>query len=140
MDGAAPHHAVKSIALAAVVVALAACLSGPYMPAGSRQLVIAVTNESLAPAILEVAPMGLGGSNRPVGQARWVGSAQPGSVPPGTHPVTFLVPPTNDWAIYANGGELIGLMDVGNHVGELPIGIVIDRNGQPGWTSPGNWP
>ncbi len=54
--------------------------------------------------------------------------------------MTFIVPPTDDWAIYANGGELIGPIDVGSHVGELPIGIVIDRNGQPGWTSPGNWP
>ena len=131
------------ITVLALAVAASGCLPGPNAPAGSRRLVITVTNDSMAPAIVEVARMGLGtggGSGRQVGRAGWVGVAQPASVPPGTQRVTFMVPPTDDWAIYANGGELIGPIDVGSHVGELPIGIVIDRNGQPGWTSPGNWP
>jgi hypothetical protein len=68
MSGYASHHAVITIAVAAVIVALAGCLPGPYVPPGSRQLVITVSNESLAPAILEVAPMGLGGSNQPIGR------------------------------------------------------------------------
>ena len=113
------------------------------MPIGSRQLMITVTNDSLAPVPVEVAPMGLGtggGTGQRVDRAHWVGVAQPASVPPGSHRVTFFVPPTDDWAIYANGGELIGPIDVGSHVGVLPIGIVVDRNGQPGWTSPGVWP
>jgi hypothetical protein len=132
----APLAAILIVA----VLATSGCLPSPHAPAGSRQLVITVTNDSPVPAILEVAPMGLGGVGVPIGQARWVGVAQPASVARGEQAVTFFVPPGNDWAIYANGGELIGPLDVGSHVGVLPIGIVIDRNGNPGWTSPGNWP
>ena len=121
-------------------LATSGCLPGPAMAPGSRQLIITVRNDSLVPATLEVAPMGLGGVGLPIGQARWVGVAQPASVPRGVHAVTFFVPPGRDWAIYANGGELIGPVDVGSHTGALPIEIVIDRNGDPGWTSPGDWP
>lgn len=136
------RQAAAPLAAKLIVAALATsgCLPGAHAPAGSRQLVITVTNDSPVPAILEVAPMGLGGLGRPIGQARWVGVAQPASVPRGKQAVTFFVPPSSDWAIYANGGELIGPQDVGSHVGVLPIGIVIDRNGEPGWTSPGTWP
>lgn len=135
-QAAAPFAAALIVAM----LATSGCLPGPNVAAGSRQLVITVTNDSLVPATLEVAPMGLGGIGRPIGQARWVGVAQPASVPPGNQAVTFFVPPSSDWAIYANGGELMGSRDVGSHVGVLPIGIVIDRTGQPSWTSPGNWP
>jgi hypothetical protein len=137
------------LALALLAAVVAACLpggqmSGAQMPVGSRQLIITVTNDSPVPVPVEVAETGLGGTGggtgQQVGRAHWVGVAQPASVPPGSHRVTFVVPPTNGWAIYANGGELIGPLDVGSHVGVLPIGIVVDRNGQPGWTSPGVWP
>ncbi len=136
------RHGTAPFAAAFIVATLATagCLPGPNVPAGSRQLVITVTNDSLVPATLEVAPMGLGGLGRPIGQARWVGVARPASVAPGTQAVTFFIPPSSDWAIYANGGELIGPGDIGSHVGVLPIGIMIDRGGQPSWTSPGNWP
>ncbi len=128
-------------ALLAAGLAMAGCLPGRSMPAGSRQVVITVDNQSPLGATIEVAPMGLGGQiGRPVGPARWVGVAEPGSVPPGRHPVSFLVPPTSDWAIYANGGELIGPLDIGSHLGTLPIEIVIMANGDPAWTSPGDWP
>ena len=135
---------MTSCAVALLAVTLGACLPGVQMPAGSRQLVIAVTNDSPVPVPVEVAPMGLvgtgGGTGQQVGRGRWIGLAQPALVPPGTHRVTFVVPPTRGWAIYANGGELIGPSDVGSHVGVLPIGIVIDPDGHPAWTSPGNWP
>ena len=121
---AAAPFAAAPLAAALIVAALttSGCLPGPHAPAGSRQLVITVTNDSSAPATLEVAPMGLGGAGRPIGQARWVGVAQPASLPPGTQAVTFFVPPGSDWAIYANGGELMGSRDVGSHIGVLPIG------------------
>ena len=132
----APYAAMLVVA----TLATSGCLPGPYVPPGSRQLIITVKNDRLVPATLEVAPMGLGGLGRPIGQARGVGVAQPASVPRGEQAVTFVVPPSSDWAIYANGGELIGPLDVGSHVGVLPIEIVIDRSGDPGWASPGNWP
>lgn len=102
VSGRRSQRATARLAVALLVAgqATSGCLPGPNVPAGSRRLVITVTNESLAPAILEVAPMGLGGSGggsgQQVGRARWVGVAQPASVPPGTQPVTFMVPPTND--------------------------------------------
>jgi hypothetical protein len=67
-------------AIAALIVALgtSGCLPGPIAPAGSRELVITVTNHSQAPAMREVAP--------------------------------------------------------------IPIGIIIEPNGEPGWTSPEHWP
>ena len=135
---AAPATLAATVLLAAMVVG---CLPGPQMPAGSRQLVISVQNGSSRPVPVFVASMGVSEPGGQVPATAVRGLAQPGIVPPMTTvQVVFTVPPTNDWAIYANGGELIGPADVGGHAGKLPIAIVISADGIPGWTSPGGWP
>ncbi|HEY8168787.1 MAG TPA: hypothetical protein VIF84_08730 [Candidatus Limnocylindrales bacterium] len=112
----------------------AGCLSNPGIPAGSSRHVITVSNSAAWPAVLEVGRGGLGGQAHPVGQANWVGVAQPATVPSGaTQPVTFFVPPSGDWSIYANGGELMGSRDV-NGRGRLDLGIQVDANGEPSWS------
>ena len=62
---------MSALALTAIVVA--ACLPGSQMPGaqmpiGSRQLIITVTNDSLVPVAVEVAPMGLVGTGGGTGQ------------------------------------------------------------------------
>ena len=67
----APASTMCALALLAVVIA--ACLPGAQMPGaqmplGSRQLIITVTNDSLVPVPVEVAPMGLVGTGGGTGQ------------------------------------------------------------------------
>ena len=63
-------------------------------------IVLQVTNDSPRPIPLTVA--------MPGDERRVVGSVDPPVVPPGTTvKARFLVPRTGNWAIFANGGELI---------------------------------
>ena len=85
-----------------------------------------VANHAGRPATLVVASQG--------NVANVVGSAEPSVVPPGqTMTVSFFVPPSGQWAIWANGGELMGSGDLKGKRGNVPMGIDIDQNGQPGW-------
>ena len=43
--------------------------------------------------------------------------------------VRFLVPANDQWAIWANGGELMGEFDVGERRGNIPMGIDIGADG-----------
>ena len=47
--------------------------------------------------------------------------------------VRFFVPASGGWAIWANGGELMGEFDLKGKRGNVPMGIDIGRDGQPGW-------
>ena len=92
-----------------------------------------VANRGAAPAQLVVATMGN------VGDV--VGSAEPPVVPGGrTVTVNFLVPHAGQWAIFANGGELMGESDLRGKRGNVPMGIEIDSNGQVGWWCQANCP
>ena len=96
-------------------------------------IVIEVANHSPRPVPLVVASPGEIG--------KIVGAANPAIVPPGaTITARFSVPRTGSWAIWANGGELIGNLDVNGRRGPLPIGIDIDQNGNPGWWCRENCP
>lgn len=136
-DHGTPRVRLVGLAMVATFSGLlvTGCFSGPLPPAGTRPLPVTVMNLSHAPVILEVAPMGLGGViGRPIGQPAWTGIARPTTVPPGAKQlVTFFVPQTRDWAIYANGGELMGSSDVGDR-GGLTLGIEVGPNGDPGWS------
>jgi hypothetical protein len=129
----------------AVTVMLAGCGMGvitgdparPAMPAGSREWIIEVDNQSAQPALLMVAE-----DTMPVGQL--VGVADPPQVPPKTkQDVVFSVPPGQTWAIFVNPGPergpLILAMDVPPDAeGRLPVAIVISPNGEPGAMSGDN--
>ena len=47
--------------------------------------------------------------------------------------VRFFVPASGGWAIWANGGELMGEFDLKGKRGNVPMGIDIGQDGQPGW-------
>ena len=96
-------------------------------------IVMQVVNHSPRPAALVVAAPG------EIGKV--VGSVDPAIVPAGqTVMVRFLVPPTGAWAIWANGGELMGNLDVKGARGKVPMGIDIGDDGSPGWWCKANCP
>ena len=139
----ARHHTARPLAIALVLV-LAGCGTGIFpgdvaMPAGSRQWVIQVDNQSAQDARLVVAA-----DMMPVGEL--VGTATPAVVPPKTTvDVVFNVPPGQGWAIFVNPspqrGPLLLPQDVpADFAGELPIEVVIDVNGEPFTSMPGNMP
>ena len=131
----------RSLWLASVVVSviLGGCgtgilpeeVVGPAMPAGSREWIIEVDNQSAQPARLMVAE-----DTVPVGDV--VGTADPAQVPPNTkQDVVFAVPPGQTWAIFVNPspqrGPLILAMDVPPDAqGRLPVSIIVSPNGDPG--------
>jgi hypothetical protein len=132
----------RRLIIAALTLVLAGCGTGllpgdPARPAGGREWVITVTNNSNEPAILAVA------EDVP-NMGALVGTAQPSSVPPRTtQDVVFTVPPGDGWAIFVNPsperGPLIISQDVPPNVsGRLPITIDIGPNGDPGAAMPGN--
>ena len=114
-----------------VAVTVAGCF-GSGLPAGWRQLIVSVENESAQPATLVVAEDG------PVGMGRPVGTADPGIVPAGvTTDVVFGIPPGASWAIFVNPGPergaLLGAADVpADAVGRQPFTIMIGDDG-PNW-------
>jgi hypothetical protein len=117
-----------SLALLAVVVGaqLAGCQFVPAELRGGELIVMEVENNSGRPAALAVAAQGN------IGEV--VGSAEPAVVPAGqTMTVRFFVPASGGWAIWANGGELMGEFDLKGKRGNVPMGIDIGQDGQPGW-------
>ncbi len=129
-------------AVLAVVVVLAACsYLDPVLKPGFRQIVMTVENPSLRPATLFVAK-----DEQPMGAV--VGTATPGTVPPGaTMDVTFGIPPEPGWAIFVNPGPERGPMFTEHDVppdaaGRAPFTIMIGEQGDvsartdgdaPGW-------
>ena len=105
---------------------IAACGVVPIPMLDGELIVMEVTNQSPRPATLVVAAPG---------QARQVvGSVDPAVVPAGgSATVRFLVPPTSRWSIWANDGELMGDVDIGNRRGNIPMGIDIGPDGSPSW-------
>jgi len=100
---------------------------------GGDAIVMTVTNGSARPATLVVAAPG--------DVRKIVGTADPSIVPSGsTLTVRFVVPSTNDWAIWANGGELMGPFDLKGRRGKVPMGIDIGADGTPGWWCQENCP
>jgi hypothetical protein len=125
---------VRSVLLAFVAGGLVVgCEVIPASLLGGEAIVMDVANQSARPATLAVAAPGAEGTI--------VGSADPAVVPAHTTvTVRFLVPPTGQWAIWANGGELMGSHDVRGRRGKLPMGIDIGADGSPGWWCQGNCP
>ena len=92
-------------------------------------IVLQVKNGSPRPIPLAVAMPGA----RP-GEERVVGSVDPPIVPAGaTVMARFLVPRTGNWAIFANGGEMMSNFDVNDARGNLPMGIDIAVDGSQSW-------
>jgi hypothetical protein len=132
----------RRLIIAALTLVLAACGTGllpgdPARPAGSRDWIITVTNNSNESAVLAVAE-----DRFPMGDL--VGTAQPRGVPPRTsQDVVFTVPPGGGWAIFVNPspqhGPLILSHDVPPDVsGRLPITIEIGPNGDASAGVPAN--
>ena len=128
-------RARRGLIVMALAVVASGCGSGLLpvdlsMPAGSREWVISVLNDSNAPVLLFVAE-----DTMPVGEL--VGTARPSSVPPRTtQDVVFVVPPGEGWAIFVNPtaerGPLIIASDVPPDVsGDLPITIFVGPDGEP---------
>ena len=139
-------HRRPSLTVAALVgtLLLAGCGTGVLpaqleMPAGSRQWIIRVENQSDQDARLFVAE-----DQSPMGDL--VGNANPATVPPRTTTdVRFTVPPGEGWAIFVNPtaerGPLLIEADVPPDVaGRLPIGFVVDKNGDIFMGTEGNLP
>lgn len=77
----------------------------------------------------------------PGDERRVVGSVDPPVVPPNTTLMArFLVPRAGQWAIFANGGELIGQFDVKGRRGDLPMGIDVAVDGSESWWCRENCP
>ena len=92
-----------------------------------------VSNQSARPATLVVAAPG---DVRDV-----VGSVDPPIVPAhATVTVRFSVPSSGDWAIWANGGELMGSFDLKGRRGNIPMGIDIGADGSSSWWCQGDCP
>jgi hypothetical protein len=120
-------HIARRVLLALVIGGLAAgCDVLPTPILSGDLIVLEVTNNSPRPIPLTVA--------MPGDERRVVGSVDPPLVPPGTTVMArFLVPRTANWAIFANGGELMGSVDVKERRGNLPMGIDIGVDGSQGW-------
>jgi hypothetical protein len=105
---------------------LAGCESILPVVQGGELIVMDVANDSPRPATLVVAAPGT--------IEVVVGSVDPPVVPARQRAtVRFFVPPTGSWAIWANGGELMGDRDVGGKRGNVPMGIDVGANGEPSW-------
>jgi hypothetical protein len=122
-DHAVLHRLMLGFALAGLVTACA--LVEPAPPAGTAMLQFQVSNQSAQPAEVAVR----------VGGRELVGAAQPATVPPrATVVVSFYVPISGEWAIFTNGGELMGSRDVRGRLGARnDIGITIDGTGSLSW-------
>jgi hypothetical protein len=123
-----------------LAIVLAGCGTGIIpgdvaMPAGSREWIISVDNQSAEGARLLVAL-----DTMPVGDL--VGTANPAVVPPNTKSdVVFHVPPGQAWAIFVNPsserGPLLLASDVPPDVaGQLPITFHVDARGDPSMSIP----
>ena len=123
---------MRYVAVIAIVGILTACagIFEPALPAGSRELLISVENQSAQPARLFVAE-----DEFPMGEA--VGTAVPDTIAPGaTERVTLTLPPGQNWAIFVNPTEEVGALihwadvppDAG---GAVPLTITVQRNGLP---------
>jgi hypothetical protein len=123
---------IRAATAVLVAVTLAGCF-GSGLPAGWRQWIVTVENQSAQPATLVVAEDG------PVGMGRPVGTADPGVVPAGvTMDVVFGIPPGSGWAIFVNPGPergaLLGAAEVPEDaVGRQPWIIMIGESGSPSW-------
>lgn len=124
----------RRVLLALIVGGLVAgCDLLPVPVLNGEVIVLDVANFSPQPARLVVAAPG--------DETRIVGAADPAFVPSGrTMKVRFFVPPTGSWAIWANGGELMGEHDVGKRRGVLPMGIEIGATGDLSWWCKENCP
>jgi hypothetical protein len=112
---------------------VAGCEVIPASLLGGDTIVMDVSNQSARRATLAVAAPGE--------ERKIVGSADPAIVPAHTTvTVRFLVPPAGQWAIWANGGELMGSLDLKGRRGKLPMGIDIGADGSPSWWCQGNCP
>jgi hypothetical protein len=112
---------------------VAGCDVLPVPVLNGELIVMDVANLSPRPARLAVAAPGDG--------SKVVGAVDPAIVPAGrTMKVRFFVPPGGSWAIFANGGELMGDHDVRERRGILPMGIDIGADGSLGWWCKGNCP
>ena len=135
--------AYRFLAVLAVVIVLGACASfDPILKTGFRNIVMTVENTSDRPAILVVAK-----DQEPMGAV--VGTATPGTVPPGmTMDVTFGLPPEPGWAIFVNPGPQHGPLFAEHDVppdasGRAPFTITVGGDGTnigasslgdtPGW-------
>jgi hypothetical protein len=117
----------RGVLLALVIGGIAAgCDVLPTPILNGDMIVLQVTNSSPRPIPLTVA--------MPGDERRVVGSVDPPVVPPGTTVMArFLVPRTGQWAIFANGGEMMGSFDLKARRGNLPMGIDISSDGSQGW-------
>jgi hypothetical protein len=124
----------RRVLLALVVGGLVAgCDVLPVPVLNGELIVMDVANLSPRPARLAVAAPG--------DESQVVGAVDPAIVPAGrTMKVRFFVPPSGSWAIWANGGELMGDHDIKERRGILPMGIDIGPNGELGWWCNGNCP
>jgi hypothetical protein len=114
---------VLSLVVGGLVVG---CRTVPISIVDANLIVMSVHNSSAKPATLVVAAPG--------NVTTVVGISDPSVVAPGaTVMVGFRVPPGRDWAIWANGGELMGIVDVKQHRGNLSMGIDIDEGGPSWW-------
>lgn len=117
----------RRVLLAIVVGGLAVgCDVLPVVLPGGQQIVMEVANHSPRPATLAVAVHG--------DVSKIVGSVTPAIIQAGaTATVRFTVPPTDDWAIWANDGELMSDLDLHQRRGNIPMGIDIGSDGSPSW-------
>ena len=124
----------RRVLLALMVAGLVAgCDLLPVPVLNGELIVMDVANLSPRPARLAV--------TAPGDESNVVGAVDPAIVPAGrTMTVRFFVPPSGSWAVWANGGELMGDHDVGKRRGIIPMGIDIGADGSPGWWCRGNCP
>ena len=131
LDSRVPQLLASGLALLTAACGTGLVPGDPAMPAGAREWIISVENQSGQPARLMVAL-----DTSPVGEL--VGTAVPSEVPPNTtQEVVFTVPPGQAWAIFVNPsaqrGPLILAMDVPPDArGRLPVSISVSPNGDPG--------
>ena len=115
---------------------LAACDLAGVAPPGSRQLIVPVENLSAMPVRLFVAE-----DEGTMGRS--VGTAVPGTVPPGvTQVVVFSVPPGTGWAIFVNPTPMRGPIITAGDVppgfsGATPLAIYVAENGELSVSMPG---
>src|SRR5262245_27632690 len=125
LHGMKAVHGLVVLALVAGAI-VGGCQMLPVPLAGGDLIVMEVRNRSGQPATLVVAAPG---TIQDV-----VGAVDPAVVAAHqTVDVRFFVPSTGWWAIWANGGELMGKADVGARRGAIPMGIEIDAGGVPSW-------
>ena len=118
---------VASIVVLMVGVAtMAGCEAVPAQFLGGEAILMEVANDGPRPVSLAVAAPGDRGLIR--------GSAEPALLAPRrTATVRFIVPPTEQWAIFVDASELMGSFDVGRRRGAIPMGIEIAADGSLTW-------